>query len=93
MKIISISECDLRARESLAAREAGVPFHIPSPMERAFTILLLAFKEINQAGLEGKEITDLKIVQVTDRSVPPPDGGRIEIHGTVKWRLKGSGGA
>jgi len=89
MKICEFTQYDLRAQEHEALKRAGRNQFIvmPSPTERAMQLLLLALKTVNQAGLEGKELSDLSIVH---RYEPAKhhDDQPIEIHAKVTHRIK-----
>lgn len=89
MKICEVTRYDLRAQEHEALKRAGRNQFIvmPSPMERAIQILLLALKEVNQAGLDGKELHDITLVQTYEPGAHSDDQ-KYEIHAKVKHRLK-----
>lgn len=65
------------------------PFMIPrrSPMTEALIMLKLGFETINRAGLEGKELTALTIIQRRE-PMHALDDEKTEVWAKVKLRLK-----
>jgi hypothetical protein len=59
--------------------------HLPNPAERAIHILLQALDVVNQAGLDGKKLTDIKLI--TNRS-PSSLDTYYEVHAKVTHRFK-----
>jgi hypothetical protein len=93
MKICEFTHYELHAQEDAALKRAGKNNLIvmPSPTERAMQLLLLALKTVNQAGLDGKELSDLTIVYGCDMA-KHPDDQKIEIHAKVKHRFAARAG-
>lgn len=60
---------------------------IPTPAEQAIRVLLLALDTVNQAGLDGKKLSDLRLVQTYDARKHHEDQV-TEIHAKVTHRLK-----
>ena len=83
MKIFEISNYDLQHH---AEARTGRKFNlISTPYEMALHALLAALDTVNQAGLDGKKLTDITFVQTYERGE-----GRIEIHAKVQHRLANS---
>lgn len=89
MKICSFTQHDLHAQEMEAEKKAGKQGIIcaRTPTERAIQLLLLALKTVNQAGLDGKELSDLTLVHRYEPS-KHADDQVIEIHAKVKHRVR-----
>ena len=51
-------------------------------------ILIGALETVNQAGLDGKKLSDLRIVRREDDPEKPWDNEVVEIHAKVTHRLK-----
>ena len=51
-------------------------------------ILIGALETVNQAGLDGKKLSDLRIVRREDDPAKPWDNEVVEIHAKVTHRLK-----
>lgn len=51
-------------------------------------ILIGALETVNQAGLDGKKLSDLRIVQRRDDPASPWNNDVIEVHAKVTHRLK-----
>jgi hypothetical protein len=82
MKIFEVKDWDLQHQ---AEQRTGRKFNIiPTPAERAIHLLLAALDTVNQAGLDGKKLTEITVVQKPDIG---RDGGSIEIHAKVEHRL------
>jgi hypothetical protein len=79
MKICEFSLYDLRAMP-IGMAELGL-------IKSALAVLNAALVSVNEAGLEGKRLSNLRVVHVSDRSRDPM-GDFIEIHADVKHRLK-----
>ena len=78
MKICSFTDSDLR--------DTGTPgdlLHI-SAHWRATRLLILALETVNQAGLDGKKLSDLRIIESPD---PESVEVRYEVHAKVTHRL------
>ncbi len=83
MKIFGLREWDLQHEaEKRSARKFSI---VPTPAGRAMQLLLAALDAVNQAGLDGKRLTEITIIE--NRS---PDRGEdmIEVHAKVQHRLK-----
>lgn len=85
MKIMSITYGDLNARVAYPVSK-GI-CRLPTPAEHSIMILLAALEVVNQAGLDGKKLTDLKLVRTYDAS-KHEDDQIVEIHAKVTHRLK-----
>lgn len=87
MLICKFTEYQLAAKYE--KENTGVLITSRTPMEFAMIVLRNALATVNQAGLEGKEITEFTIVRKYEPS-KHFDDQEIEIHGKVKHRLKQS---
>lgn len=88
MKICEFSEYDMRASMfewNKRARGRGLILE-PSPMERAMRVLAKTLDVVNQAGLDGKRLSDLSIVY-RHEPASHPDDQKWEIHAKVTHRL------
>lgn len=80
MKIFEVKDFDLQHQAEI---RTGRKFNIiPTPAERAIHLLLAALDTVNQAGLDGKKLTEITFVQNYERGE-----GSIEIHAKVQHRL------
>jgi hypothetical protein len=86
MKICEFTPHDLEAREQ-PITETSRPFCLRTPMEQAMSVLLGALGVVNQAGLDGKKLSEITIVTKTDLS-RHRDDQIIEIHANVSHRIK-----
>jgi hypothetical protein len=84
MKICEFSTWDLMHTKIDGMREGLVLF---SPTMQAIAMLKNSLEIINQAGLDGKKLTELKVIAINEPS-EGPHGGRIEVHAKVTHRLK-----
>ena len=89
MKICEFTQYDLHAQEMAAQKKSGKQGMIVlrTPTEKAIQLLLLALKTVNQAGLDGKELSDLTLVHCYEPG-KHADDQVIEIHAKVKHRVK-----
>lgn len=88
MKITQFTNYQLESTESemdICSRK-GICL-IPTPGEVAVRILLLALKTINQAGLDGKELNNIRLIRKFEIK-KHYDDQVVEIHADVKHRLK-----
>lgn len=85
MKICSFTSHELEQR--YAPKEEGRIRCVPTPMESAMRVLAAALKTVNQAGLHGKKLTDLRVVNTYTPNAHHDDQV-IEIHAKVTHRLK-----
>jgi hypothetical protein len=84
MKICSFTNYELNARtDPNAARFCAGP----TPGERAVQILLLALETVNRAGLDGKKLSNLRLVETYSPRLDY-DAQVVEIHAKVEHRLK-----
>lgn len=88
IKICEFTHEQLRRVHDDSAKKA-FPFAIPrrSPMTEALIMLKEGFETINRAGLEGKELTNLTIIQ-RHEPMRAFDDQKIEVWAKVKLRLK-----
>lgn len=78
---------------TVAQLEAKLPdsshgsIHMRTPLEQSLVILKAALETVNQAGLDGKKLSDLTIIHRRDpaRHI---DDQVTEIHAKVTHRLK-----
>lgn len=82
MKICEFTEHELT---DWACKKAGKFIVIATPLERAMLMLNAALESVNQAGLDGKKLSNLTIV--TRRDDPLSDLV-YEVHAKVTHRLK-----
>ena len=88
MKICEFTQGQLQARLDERSASRGVGLVVcRTPVEQALLILSAALETVNQAGLDGKKLSDLRIVTLTDNS-KHDDDQVIEIHAKVTHRLK-----
>ena len=87
MKICEFTFFELEARFA-PRKETGQIIVPQTPMERAMLILTGALEAVNQAGLDGKKLSDLRIIHRRDNARLHLDDGIIEIHAKVTHRLK-----
>lgn len=82
MKLLEVTEYDLCHR-ALQSKTLGrlSPF---GPYQHAIRLLLVALDTANQAGLDGKKLSDLEIREVLDPAEGYP---RFEVHANVTHRL------
>lgn len=82
MKIFGLKEYDLKHQaEDRIDRKFSL---VPTPAGRAMQLLLAALDTVNQAGLDGKKLTDITIVE---KHSPERGEDVIEIHAKVVHRL------
>lgn len=91
MKICEFSQHQLNETEEAFARNyKEVSLCRPrSPIKTAMTILMAALETVNKAGLDGKELSCLTLIQRYDPT-KHADDQMIEIHAKVKDRLSKS---
>ena len=85
MKICEFTQHDLEVYDHDIKTGRGI-ITLPTPTERAVQLLLKALKTVNQAGLDGKELSDLALVNRYEPEKHAKDQV-IEIHAKVKHRL------
>jgi hypothetical protein len=85
MKIYSISHWDLHHAIREWDRVNGTKHELDAinPHVRAMHVLINALEIVNQAGLDGKKLTDIRLVERRD----PVGEGRIEVHAKVTHRI------
>ena len=84
MKICEFTQYDLVATAN--PNPPGSIAIILTPMERAMMVLIRALETVNRAGLDGKELTGIKLIQRCDVA-KNHDDQIIEVHADVKHRL------
>lgn len=84
MKICEFTRHELEAVND--PNETGSIVIIPTPMQTAMLVLVRALETVNRAGLDGKELTKINLVQQFDPA-KHPDDQTIEVHADVKHRL------
>jgi hypothetical protein len=89
MKICEFTEWHMRQCAENHARKRGsdasLQYFVPTPAESALLILITCMEEINQAGLDGKKLSDLQLII---RREPSEDQSYYEVHAKVTHRLK-----
>lgn len=88
MKICEFTDYDMQATanaEALRRGKKGNLYLIPTPAESALLVLLCALETVNQAGLDGKKLSDITLNAVPDMGHRVP---RYEVHAKVTHRLK-----
>lgn len=83
MKICEFTQHDLEAIEPTS----GGRLAPRTPMEQAMALLVKSLEAVNNAGLEGKKLSNLRIVQRSDHR-KHRDDQVIEIHASVTHRLR-----
>ena len=88
MKICAFTDYDLQVTanaEAVRRGKKGNFYLVPTPAESALLMLMRALETVNQAGLDGKKLSDITLKAV-------PDMGhcvtRYEVHAKVTHRLK-----
>lgn len=88
MKICEFTDYDLQATanaEAVRRGKKGNFYLAPTPAESALLMLLRALETVNQAGLDGKKLSDITLNAVTDMGHCVT---RYEVHAKVTHRLK-----
>jgi len=85
MKICEFTQHDLEVYDHDVKPGRGI-IALPTPTERAIQLLLKALKTVNRAGLDGKELSDLTLVNRYEPEKHAHDQV-IEIHAKVKHRI------
>jgi hypothetical protein len=87
MKIMEFSDWEMQHMATEKAKERGKNYIciMPTPGESALLILMKALDTVNQAGLDGKKLSDIKLIT---RFEPSPENTFYEIHAKVTHRLK-----
>ncbi len=85
MKLCEFTQRDLEVYDHDMKPSRGI-IALPTPTEQAVQLLLKALKTVNQAGLDGKELSDLTLVNRYEPEKHANDQV-IEIHAKVKHRL------
>jgi hypothetical protein len=88
MKIMEFTERELEQSALQYARDhrsASDVYLLPTPAERAVLILLRAMETINQAGLDGKKLSDIRLVE---RCEAHGINRVYEFHAKVTHRLR-----
>jgi hypothetical protein len=83
MKICEFSEWELM-HTAFDGKSTGV--FISNPMMNGLALIQRALETVNQAGLDGKKLTDMKVIHFSNPA-DGPDGGRFEVHAKVRHRL------
>jgi hypothetical protein len=83
MKICEFDEWELMHAELPGVRQG---LTLINPYMRATVVLSKALEIVNQAGLDGKKLTEMRVVHISDPS-SGPGGGRWEVHAKVTHRL------
>lgn len=86
MKICQFTLHDLEARARLKG-DARFGLH-RTPMQVDLGVLSAALEVVNQAGLDGKKLTDLTVVYTASYASMHSDDQVFEIHAKVTHRLK-----
>lgn len=79
--------CEFTQHDLSVTDEGGGRYYPRTPMEKAMAVLVRALETVNKAGLEGKALSNLRIVDVYDPA-KHSDAQVIEIHADVKHRLR-----
>ena len=83
MKICEFSTWELMHTKIHGLREGVMLFN---PVMHAVAMIQQSMETVNQAGLDGKKLSDMKVIHFSDPA-DGPDGGRFEIHAKVTHRL------
>lgn len=84
---MKICEFTVHQLEAVLPEASRGLIHTRTPMEQSLVVLKAALETVNQAGLDGKKLSDLSIIRRRDNALHFDDQ-IIEIHAKVTHRLK-----